>query len=55
VLPALTGGDIATAAARDALMEAVRVFVAGGEASDDVTVLALRRASAGPTEAARRT
>jgi sigma-B regulation protein RsbU (phosphoserine phosphatase) len=45
VLPALTGRPFASAgAARDALVEAVRLFVAGGEASDDLTVLALHRA-----------
>ena len=45
VLPALTGRPFASAvAARDALVEAVRVFVAGAEASDDLTVLALHRA-----------
>lgn len=45
VLPALTGRPFASAAAaRDALGEAVRTFVAGADASDDLTVLALRRA-----------
>lgn len=45
VLPALAGRPLASAAAaRDALVETVRVFVAGGEASDDLTVLALHRA-----------
>jgi sigma-B regulation protein RsbU (phosphoserine phosphatase) len=48
VLPALAGRPFASAAAaRDALVEAVRVFVAGAEASDDLTVLALHR-EAGP-------